>query len=73
MGPHGATAHDGAEAMNDKDRESWVMNDEGLYNLQRASRKPMRLWIRENRKLIDEVASNVASGKKPQHYLAYGG
>lgn len=57
--------------MNDRDREQWVDNDEGLYNLMRRSRLSKRAWIRANRALIDEVAGNVASGSKRQHYMAY--
>lgn len=59
--------------MNDKERQDYVDNDEGLYYLQRTSRLQRRFWIRANRALIDGVIANVASGKKPQHYLKYGG
>jgi hypothetical protein len=58
--------------MNDEERESWVMNDEGLYDLQRTSGLGMRAWLRKNRALVDEVINNVKSGKKHQHYLKYG-
>jgi hypothetical protein len=57
--------------MNDRDREQWVDNDEGLYNLMRRSRLGKRRWIRENRALIDEVAGHVTSGTKRQHFMAY--
>jgi len=50
----------------------WVQNDEGLYDMARASRLTQRQWIRENRALIDEVIRNVTEGDKPQHYLKYG-
>jgi len=40
--------------VNDNDREDWVSNDEGLYDLWKASGLRMRRWVRENRKLIDE-------------------
>lgn len=59
--------------INDQDRRQWAQNDEGLYNLQRTSGKGAHAWVRENRALIDEVIENVNSGKKPAHYLAYGG
>jgi hypothetical protein len=57
--------------MNDDDREVWVLNDEGLYNLQRRSRLSMRKWVRANRSLIDEVAEMVKTGKKSAHFMAY--
>ena len=60
------------EKMNDHEREQWVSNDEGLYNLFRRSRKSIRNFIRENRELIDEVINNVTGNKKPAHYLVYG-
>lgn len=56
----------------DAERRLWVLNDEGLYNLQRASGQPIKVWIRENRALIDEVIDAVVSGRKRPHYLAYG-
>ena len=58
--------------INDGDRAEWADNDEGLYDLMRASRLGKRAWIRENRALIDEVIRNVTEGDKPQHYLKYG-
>lgn len=54
--------------MNDINRGKYVLNDEGLYDLQRRSRMSMKKWVRENRQLIDECIS----GKKPAHYLKYG-
>lgn len=59
--------------MNDTDRSQWIDNDEGLYNWWRGSRQAKTTFIRENRPKIDEVINNVLSGKKPAHYLAYGG
>lgn len=59
--------------INDEDRRQWVDNDEGLHDLQRASRQPIRKWIRANRELIDAVIRNVRDGVKPAHYLKYGG
>ena len=58
---------------NDEDRRQWVLNDEGLYCEWRRSRQSMRQWIRENRDLIDECIRTVTSGRKPAHYLRYGG
>lgn len=57
---------------NDDERRQWILNDEGLYNLQRSSRLTMREFIRRNRAEIDAVIDNVLSGNKPAHYLAYG-
>jgi hypothetical protein len=59
---------------NDEERRLWVLNDEGLYNLWRRScEKNMMKWIRANRALIDGPVEAMTTGKKPQHYLAYGG
>jgi len=58
---------------NDDQREDFVANDEGLYDLQQKSGLSERAWVRKNRALIDEVMDNVGSGRKPQHYLKYGG
>ena len=58
--------------MTDDQREDFVANDEGLYNLQQASGLNEEQWVRENRELIDEVMGNVESGRKRQHYLVYG-
>jgi hypothetical protein len=57
---------------NDEEHEQWVLNDEGLYNLQLRSGQSMTAFIQSNRPLIDEVIQNVKSGTKPAHYLAYG-
>ncbi|MDD4988726.1 MAG: hypothetical protein WC057_08035 [Dehalococcoidales bacterium] len=61
------------QTLNDKDREQWIMNDEGLYNWFRSSRLSMRNFIRQNRKELDECIKPVLTGKKPAHYLEYGG
>jgi hypothetical protein len=58
--------------INDEERRLWVLNDEGLYLLQRASGKPLKPWIRENRQAIDEVIINVLGGVKRSYYLVYG-
>ena len=58
---------------NDEERSQWIDNDEGLYNWWQDSRRCKRQFIRENREAIDQVIDNVVSGKKPAHYLAYGG
>lgn len=59
--------------MNDEERRIWVLNDEGLYCWWKQSRTPMKKWIKENRREIDGVINQVVSGKKPAHYLIYGG
>lgn len=41
--------------MNDKEREQWVMNHEGLYLWWKRSRTSMRVFIRANRVEIDKV------------------
>lgn len=58
---------------NDEERRLWVLNDEGLYDMQRTSGLSMRAFIRAKRSEIDEVIANVESGAKPGHYLKYGG
>jgi hypothetical protein len=58
--------------MNDTERSQWVDNDEGLYNLWRASRQGKRAWLRANRAMVDEAIGNVTEGRQPAHYLAYG-
>ena len=74
--------------MNNTERSQWIDNDEGLYNWWKSSKKPIisrwtgkitgyktmskREFIAENRAEIDDLIENMTSGKKPQHYLAYG-
>lgn len=58
--------------MNDTQREEFVMNDEGLYDMWKRSKKSKRTFIRENRAAIDDAIEAVASGKKRQHHLKYG-
>lgn len=58
--------------INDEERRVWILNDEGLYLMQRGSGKSMKMFIREHRKEIDEVILNVRDGKLAAHYLKYG-
>lgn len=59
---------------NDEERRLWVLNDEGLYDLfKRSGQRNLTTWIKYNRKTIDEVMDNVVAGRKPGHYLKYGG
>lgn len=57
--------------LNDKIREDWVNNDEGLYLWWKDSRMPMRRFIRENREEIDKAILPVLEGTKPAHHLRY--
>lgn len=57
---------------NDSDREDFVNNDEGLYDMWRKSGKGITVWVRENRALIDAYMGNVTSGRKRAHYGTYG-
>jgi predicted RNA-binding protein associated with RNAse of E/G family len=59
--------------MNDTEREQWVDNDEGLYDLMRSSGLSKRRFIREWRAEIDAVIAAVTDGRKPAHFLKYGG
>jgi hypothetical protein len=58
--------------MNDKDREQWIDNDEGLYNWWKRERCSKREFIRRNRAEITKAIENVTEGRKPAHYLRYG-
>lgn len=57
---------------NDNDREEFVDNDEGLYNLWRCSGRGITRWVRENRQLIDEYMGRISNGQESAHYGAYG-
>lgn len=57
--------------MNDRERQQWIDNDEGLYNDWRASRQSQREFIRQNRAAIDAAILPVIAGTKPAHHLAY--
>lgn len=59
--------------MNDKDREQWIDNDEGLYCWWRSSGQPKKKFINENRQALTECINKVLNGTKPAHYLRYGG
>jgi hypothetical protein len=59
--------------MNDRERENWIDNDEGLYRMWSSSRSSKRKFIRANRSVIDAAITNVTTGKQPAHYLVYGG
>lgn len=57
--------------MNNRDREQWIDNDEGLYLWWLGSRLNKREFIRRNRNLIDDVIHKVTTNQRPAHYLAY--
>lgn len=59
--------------MNDREREMWILNDEGLYRWWLTSRQSKRAFIRAHRAELDAVINKVVSGDKPAHYLRYGG
>ncbi len=59
--------------LNNSDREQWIDNDEGLYNWWKSSKLSKRKFIKENKAEIDKAIFSVLTGKKPAHYLAYGG
>jgi hypothetical protein len=60
------------KSINDRDREQWLDNDEGLYDCWRSSRLSKRQFIKLNRALIDNAINNITGGSKPAHYLKYG-
>lgn len=50
--------------MNDTEREQWVNNDEGLYQMWRSDRRNINgvhrppgitTWVKENRAMIDDA------------------
>lgn len=51
--------------LNDREREMWVLNDEGLYHWQKSSRQSMRAFIRENRDELDRII-NATMGRTPE-------
>lgn len=59
--------------MNDRDRSEWISNDEGLYNWYKASGQTKAIFIQVNRNEIDRVIDAILNGRKPAHFLAYGG
>lgn len=49
--------------MNDREREMWVLNDEGLYMRRQNTGLSMRRFLREYREEIDAVIK-AALGKE---------
>ena len=60
------------QTINDDDREQWISNDEGLYDMQRKSGLSMRRFIRKHRTFIDRQIRKVRDGWEPAHSLKYG-
>lgn len=63
----------GKQTLNDDDRAQWIDNDEGLYDMWRASKLSKREFIRQNREMLTEAITGVRDNKRPAHYLKYGG
>lgn len=57
--------------MDDREREMWVDNDEGLYDMWRSSGQSKRAFVRENRAFLDNAIGQVVGGTKRPHYLKY--
>ena len=45
--------------MNDRERRLWVLNDEGLYLTYKASGRPLKSFLREERAMIDAAIKRV--------------
>lgn len=56
---------------NDEDRTQWVLNDEGLYRMAQQA-GGVRKFVRQSRRLIDDVIDQVEQGQKRPHFLVYG-
>lgn len=52
----------------DADREEWILNDEGLYMWWKSSRMPMRRFVRENRREIDEAIDRALAPPSQRRY-----
>jgi hypothetical protein len=59
--------------MNDAEREQWIDNDEGLYDLWRRAGLSKREFLRRNRGDVDAAILPVLNNEKPAHHLKYGG
>lgn len=57
--------------MNDREREQWVMTDEGLYNWWKSSRLSMREFIRENRAELTAAINKALEPPKPKAWHEY--
>lgn len=57
--------------MNDRERELWVLNDEGLYNDQRRSGLSVRSYIRQNRAALDAAIADRLKPPPPRDWRYY--
>lgn len=48
--------------MDDRERELWVLNDEGLYDWFKSERKPIRQFIKDNRAELTEIINKAIGG-----------
>ncbi len=55
--------------MNDKERASWIDNDEGLYNWWKSSRFSKSAFVKVNRLTIDAIIDNKVNNRKPHSLL----
>ena len=51
--------------MNNKEREMWIINDEGMYNWWKSTKLSKANFIKENKQEID-AAIKAMLDKKPQ-------
>lgn len=56
----------------DEECETFVENDEGLYDLWQASGLELEAWVRQHRSTVEAVMMAVESGVLRQHALKYG-
>jgi hypothetical protein len=49
--------------MNNKEREQWINNDEGLYKWWKSTCLSMTRFIKEHRQEIDEYINKVLNRK----------
>jgi hypothetical protein len=54
--------------MNNRERELWVQNDEGLYSWWRGTRQPMRTFLRENRAELDAAITRALEPPTPKDW-----
>ena len=47
--------------MNDRERENWVLNDEGMYQWWKRTGQSMRKFLRLNRKEIDQAIERATN------------
>ena len=48
---------------NDEERRLWVLNDEGLYSWWKQSRQPLKKFIKDYRKELDDCIERSLSKK----------